>query len=137
MKIPFFQLCLLIWQEEEERSPSQLPSPLLAQNYIMSVLWLIETGSFQLIFYLAAPGLRCSTQDLQLQHMGSNSLIGDRTWFPFIDSMEFQPLDHQGSPRKWDLECSSFLTILWEKSREEEFGMGVDRVNLLAQLEWR
>ena len=44
----------------------------------------------------------------QLQHMGSSSLTGDRTWAPCTGSSESQPLDHQGIP--WDV-------FLWQRKR--------------------
>ena len=55
-------------------------------------------------FFLAAPGLSCSTQDLQLWHadsqlwhVGSSSLSRDQIWAPGLGSTESQSLDHQGS----------------------------------------
>ena len=48
--------------------------------------------------YLAVPGLSCGTRDLPLWHAGSGSLTRGRTWASCIDSAEFEPLDHQGSP---------------------------------------
>ena len=47
--------------------------------------------------YLAAPGLSCSMQDLQLQHVGSSSLTSNHTWALCIGSVDSQPLDHQES----------------------------------------
>ena len=46
--------------------------------------------------YLAVPGPSCGMQDLQLQHVGSSSLIRDGTHVLCIRSKESQPLD----PRK-------------------------------------
>ena len=54
---------------------------------------------FLIFIYLAAPGLSCSIQDLQLQHVGSSSLTRDQTWALCIGSVKSQPLDHQGSPQ--------------------------------------
>ena len=39
-------------------------------------------------YYLAAPGLTCSMQDLELQHLGSNSLSRDSPWAPCMGSTE-------------------------------------------------
>ena len=35
--------------------------------------------------------------------MGSSSLTRDRTWDPCIGSVEYKPLDHQGSAQPWIL----------------------------------
>ena len=51
-----------------------------------------------LFIYLAEPGLSCSRQDLQWQHVGSSSLTRDQTQAPCTGSREPQPLDHKGSP---------------------------------------
>ena len=42
--------------------------------------------------------LHCGMRDFQW-HLGSNSLTRDRTQAPYIGSAEFQPLNHQGSPK--------------------------------------
>ena len=38
-----------------------------------------DTGVFKIFIHLAAPGLSCGMQDLQLQHVGSSSLTRDGT----------------------------------------------------------
>ena len=51
------------------------------------------------IFYLWHLGyFSCGLWDLYLWHVGSGSLTRDRTQAPCIGSMEFKPLDHEGSP---------------------------------------
>ena len=53
-----------------------------------------------IFIYLTAPGLSCTTQDLQseLQYTGSSSLTRDRAQAPCIRNAESQPLNYQGSP---------------------------------------
>ena len=58
------------------------------------------------LFILAVLGLSCGTRDLHCgmrtlscgMHAGSSCLTRDRTWAPWIGSVESSPLDHQGSP---------------------------------------
>ena len=47
---------------------------------------------------MAALGLSCSIQDIQLQHVGSSSLTRDQTQVPYTGITNSQPLNHQGSP---------------------------------------
>ena len=49
-------------------------------------LRLLSPKSFlkYLLIYLAVLGLSCSTQGLQLQYVGLNSLASDRTWAPAL-----------------------------------------------------
>ena len=61
--------------------------------------YILYTDYLYVLIYLTVPGLSCRKQDFQLQHVGCSSLTRDGTWAPCIGSLEFQTLDHQGSPR--------------------------------------
>ena len=76
-----------------------------------------------IFIYLAALGLSCSMQDLQLQHsntqlqhVGSSSLMRDQTQAPCTGRAESQPLDHQGSAH----------TPFLKKLEKKQISFGVD-----------
>ena len=81
---------------------------LLSRNWkSKTIIYLFykERKFLKIFICLAALGLHCSTQDLQLGHtnsqllpVGTSSLTRDQTQAPCIGSAESQPLDHQGSP---------------------------------------
>ena len=88
---------------------------------------------FLIFVYLTAPGLSCSTWDLQswhentqLQHVGSSSLTGDQTWAPYTGTMDSQPLDHQGSEVKSLSHVQLFATP-WTVAFQAPLAMGFSR----------
>ena len=69
-------------------------SPLRAASHLPLYVWIFKRF-FKLFIYLAASGLSCGTQDLQLphansslQHVASSSLMRDWTWAHCIGSMD-------------------------------------------------
>ena len=53
----------------------------------ISLFSFLKIFLFSYVFiYLAVPGLSCGMSDLQLWHVGSSSLIRDRTWATCIGS---------------------------------------------------
>ena len=86
--------------------PCSLPEPQLTPRSWQSVVL-----SFLFNIYLAVPGLSYSRWDLWslMWQVGSSSLTKDRTWAPSTGNMEFEPLDHQGSPQSVILQRLSAL----------------------------
>ena len=60
-------------------------------SFILLLFW-------KIFIYLVAPGLSCHTQGLQLQRVGSSSLIRGQIQAPCIGILKSSPLVHQGSP---------------------------------------
>ena len=107
-------------------------------SFILLLFW-------KIFIYLAAPGLRCHTQGLQLQHVGSSSLIRGQIQAPCIGILKSSPLVHQGSPwcqlKKENLEidtgiqgeCSvNMKTTLYKPRRETSEGTNPSK----SQVSW-
>ena len=77
-----------------------------------------------MFIYLAALGLRCGMQDLQLWQVGSSSLTRDRTQAPCLGSRESQLLDHQESPWMESLILELRAVILLVTIKEGIFNLG-------------
>ena len=97
------------------------------QNTCLLILFFF---SIYIYIYLAAPGLRFSKRDLQLQGVGSGSLTRDLTWAPCFGTMESQPLDHQGSPCLLLLSLIILLPLQAAKSSEKSSGGGGARCSV-------
>ena len=70
--------------------------------------WFTFLWNTDIFFKIYAPGLSCSMWTLSCgMHVGSGSLMRDRTWAPCIGSVESYPLDHQVSPWNIDILESS------------------------------
>ena len=83
------------------------------------------------------PGLSYSTWNLWslMWQVGSNSLTRDRTWAPSTGNMEFEPLDHQGSPQSVILQRLSALMQkdtmgLWSQSGVRRDGVVLTHAEL-------
>ena len=64
-----------------------------------------------IFIYLAVPDLTCGTPGLQLWHVGSSSLIRDRTCAPCNGSMGSLPVDHLEVPLLLSFEATVGLLL--------------------------
>ena len=84
----FFLLCrlcmLCVWETENAKMMYSIP---VYEYTTISLFSFLKIFLFSYVFiYLAVPGLSCGMSDLQLWHVGSSSLIRDRTWATCIGS---------------------------------------------------